>query len=197
MILCCLATASISCVLSKISEKIIYNRVTIFLERYQILHGNQHGFRKNSCNSSTNWWWSHKSIFLGVIIINKLSWKDHVSFLCRNIARGIGVIIKARKVLRIESLKRLYSSFIYPYVTYCNQVWRSMCITNIELLLICCSSQVSFRAIVYYIDMMTSSNGNIFRVTGHLCGEFTGPRWIPRTKASDVELWCFLWSVSE
>ena len=37
-------------------------------------------------------------------------------------------------------------------------------------------------------DMMTSSNGNIFRVTGHLCGEFTGPRWIPHTKASDVEL---------
>ena len=28
--------------------------------------------------------------------------------------------------------------------------------------------------------MMTSSNGNIFRVTGHLCGEFTGHRWIPR-----------------
>ena len=36
--------------------------------------------------------------------------------------------------------------------------------------------------------MMTSSNGNIFRVTGHLCGEFTGPR--------DAELWCFLWSAS-
>ena len=34
--------------------------------------------------------------------------------------------------------------------------------------------------------MMTSSNGNFFRVTGHLCGEFTGPRWIPRTKASDA-----------
>ena len=42
--------------------------------------------------------------------------------------------------------------------------------------------------------MMTSSNGNIFRVTGHLRGEFTGPRWITRTKASDVELWYFLWS---
>ena len=34
-------------------------------------------------------------------------------------------------------------------------------------------------------NIMTSSNGNGFRVTGHLCGEFTGPRWIPRTKASD------------
>ena len=29
---------------------------------------------------------------------------------------------------------------------------------------------------------MTSSNGNIFRVTGHLCGEFTGQRWIPHTR---------------
>ena len=38
---------------------------------------------------------------------------------------------------------------------------------------------------------MTSSNENIFCVTGHLCGEFTGHRWIPRTKASDAELWCF------
>ena len=40
--------------------------------------------------------------------------------------------------------------------------------------------------------MMTSSNGNIFRVTGHLCRESTGPRWIPHTKASDAELWCLL-----
>ena len=39
--------------------------------------------------------------------------------------------------------------------------------------------------------MMTSSNGNIFRITGPLCGDFTGPRWIPHTKASDAELWCF------
>ena len=43
--------------------------------------------------------------------------------------------------------------------------------------------------------MMTSSNGNIFRVSGLLCREFTGPRWIPLTKASDAELRCFLWSV--
>ena len=48
------------------------------------------------------------------------------------------------------------------------------------------------RVINYLTTMMTSSNGNIFRVTGHLCGEFTGHRWIPGTKASDAELWCFL-----
>ena len=39
-------------------------------------------------------------------------------------------------------------------------------------------------------NMMTSSNGNIFRVTGHLCGEFTGPGEIPTqrpvTRSFDV-----------
>ena len=38
---------------------------------------------------------------------------------------------------------------------------------------------------------MTSSNGNIFRVTGPLCGEFTDHRWIPPTKASGAELLMF------
>ena len=35
-----------------------------------------------------------------------------------------------------------------------------------------------------FYHMMTSSNGNIFRVTDPLCREFTGDRWIPLTKAS-------------
>ena len=44
---------------------------------------------------------------------------------------------------------------------------------------------------------MMSSNGNIFPVTGPLWGESTSQRWILLTKASNVELWCFLWSVPE
>ena len=39
---------------------------------------------------------------------------------------------------------------------------------------------------------MTSSNGNIFRGTGHLWGEFIGHRWIPLTNASDAEPLCFV-----
>ena len=45
--------------------------------------------------------------------------------------------------------------------------------------------------------MMMSSNGNIFRVARLLCEEFKGHRWIPRTKASDAEFWCFLGSAPE
>ena len=45
--------------------------------------------------------------------------------------------------------------------------------------------------------MMTSSNGNIFHITGPLWGESTSHRWSPFTKASDAELWCFLSSAHE
>ena len=44
---------------------------------------------------------------------------------------------------------------------------------------------------------MTSSNGNVFCVTGPLWEEFTGHRWILLTKASEAELLCFLWSDPE
>ena len=43
---------------------------------------------------------------------------------------------------------------------------------------------------IYVLFMMTSSNGNIFRVTGPLCGEFTGPGEFPAqrpvTRSFDV-----------
>ena len=75
----------------------------------------------------------------------------------------------------------------------------------IRIALYCVSSLLSTDLFYTYplglphrpCSMMTSSNGTIFRVTGHLCGEFTGPRWIPHTKASDAELWCLLWSAPE
>ena len=53
------------------------------------------------------------------------------------------------------------------------------------------------RSLMFPVSMMTSWIGNLFRVTGSLCGELTGDRWIPCTKASDAELWCFLWSAPE
>ena len=52
-----------------------------------------------------------------------------------------------------------------------------------------------YQPISQYRCTMTSSNGNIFRVTGPLWEETTGHQWISLTKASNMEVWCFLWSV--
>ena len=54
---------------------------------------------------------------------------------------------------------------------------------------------IGWNPLIFYWNLHDDIiNGNIYRVTGPLCGEFTGHRWIPLTKASDAELWCFLWS---
>ena len=53
-------------------------------------------------------------------------------------------------------------------------------------------SSFVITSVLCYI--MTTSNGNIFLVTGPLCRKFTGHLWIPRTKVSGVGLWYFLWS---
>ena len=60
----------------------------------------------------------------------------------------------------------------------------------------CCWNALLLVAwqIVLEFSMMTSQKGNIFRVTSSLSGDHTGHRWIPLTKASGAELWCFLWS---
>ena len=49
-------------------------------------------------------------------------------------------------------------------------------------------AHIRITGFVYPYSMMTSSNGNIFRVTGPLWKESTGPRWIPLTNASDAGL---------
>ena len=46
---------------------------------------------------------------------------------------------------------------------------------------------------VHILRILTSSHGNIFCVTGPFWDESIGYRWIPLTKASDIELLCFLW----
>ena len=84
--------------------------------------------------------------------------------------------------------------------------WRPYCLGHNELMLlagpisilsITSDRSVSFSSLEDINIMMTSSNGNIYRVTDPLCGEFTGHRWIRRTKASDAELWCILSSAPE
>ena len=63
------------------------------------------------------------SKFLGVHIDNKLNWKLHVDYVSGKIARGIGILIRARKVFSNECMTYLYYAFVYPYLIYCNHIW--------------------------------------------------------------------------
>ena len=69
----------------------------------------------------------HHTKFLGVIIDNKLKWKEHIGCISQKIAKGIGVIIKARKVFDKVTLLSLYNSLILPYLSYCIYIWGNAC----------------------------------------------------------------------
>ena len=82
----------------------------------------------------------------------------------------------------------------YSYIAWPRKFWLSHLIKlfRVELLVLDGSMVIlwgmgkTIRYLTSKHNMMTSSNGNIFRVTGPLCGAFTVDRWIPLTKASDT-----------
>ena len=63
--------------------------------------------------------------FLGVIIDSKLNWSDHITYIKNKISKSIGILTKIRRFLNKKSLRNLYYSFLYPYLTYCVEVCTS------------------------------------------------------------------------
>ena len=61
--------------------------------------------------------------FLGVIIDDKLNWSFHINSIKNKIAKGIGVIYKARRLLNKSTLITLYYSFLYSYLDYGIIAW--------------------------------------------------------------------------
>ena len=60
-----------------------------------------------------------------MIIDSKLSWVDHIHFIKKKISKGLGILCKAKRVLKLPTLLTLYYSFIYPHMLYCIEIWGS------------------------------------------------------------------------
>ena len=74
--------------------------------------------------------------FLGVYLDNKLTWKKHIDYITAKVSRGFGLISKAKKLLNADALLTLYYSFLYPYLCYCNHVWGSTYVSNLQKLIV-------------------------------------------------------------
>ena len=77
-------------------------------------------------------------------------------------------------------------NWVYEYIKIYFVFWCSLWIWYIISL--------SKKLCVYYCWKIIDDDVNKlkhFHVTGPLCGEVIHHRWIPLTKASDAELWCF------
>jgi len=63
--------------------------------------------------------------FLGIIIDNQLTWKPHLNYINKKIAKTIGIMNRLKRFLPQTILLTLYHSLIMPYLNYGNLVWSS------------------------------------------------------------------------
>ena len=78
----------------------------------------------------------HFTKILGIIIDDKLKWTNHISYIKNKIAKGMGILLKARKVLKIKVLLQLYNAFVFPYLIYCSEVWGNASDIHLQPLII-------------------------------------------------------------
>ena len=121
--------------LAQIAEWLKVNKLALNIDKTScMLFGNKKGYSKiRLCLQGKQITQISTIKFLGVMIDEKLNWKAHVSYISGKIWRVIGVIIEARNLGK-KALLSLYYTLIYPYLTYCHQVWGSTYQYNIDTL---------------------------------------------------------------
>ena len=70
--------------------------------------------------------------FLGVIIDENLTWKNHIEVVENKIYKKIGVLCRASHLLDFKNLLKIYFSFIHIYVSYANIAWASTFKTKLQ-----------------------------------------------------------------
>ena len=92
--------------------------------------------------------------FLGVLIDNKLNWKEHIQYIKNKISKSIRILYKVRPYLCIGTLRNLYFSSIYPYpyLIYCNEVWINACSTHIDPIIKLQRRAVRTITFAHYLD---------------------------------------------
>ena len=70
--------------------------------------------------------------YLGVIIDELLSWKEHVNSISIKIARGAGILYRLKNFLPQKVLRTLYFTLVYPYMHYSCYVWANSFCYNLK-----------------------------------------------------------------
>ena len=68
--------------------------------------------------------------FLGALLDENLSWKEHIKYIKSKIAKNIGRLYKAKPCIDKHSLLPSYHSHIRSYINYGNTAWGSTARTN-------------------------------------------------------------------
>ena len=94
----------------------------------------------------------HSTKFLGVIVDDKLNWKQHIGLLKGKLSKCIAVIYKASTILDSASLLTLYNSMFLPYISYCAEIWGNAFKSNLQCITIAQKRVVRIVAKVHKLE---------------------------------------------
>ena len=93
----------------------------------------------------------HKSYikYLGVLIDENLSWKNHLDCVITKISKTIGMIAKLRHFVPSSVLTNIYKSLILPYLTYGLVAWGNASKNYLNKIVVL---QKRVLRLIYFVD---------------------------------------------
>ena len=70
--------------------------------------------------------------YLGVVLDDKLNFREHIKCIITKISRLTGILYKIKDKLPIKARLNYYYAFIYPYISYNILVWGATCPSIME-----------------------------------------------------------------
>ena len=74
---------------------------------------------------------AHSARFFGVCIDDKITWKDHISYICNKLAKSLSILHRILWTLYRQTFRQLYCALVLPYVSYCAMIWGNTYYANI------------------------------------------------------------------
>ena len=66
---------------------------------------------------------NNEAKYLGVILDNKLTWRQHIENIKSKINKGLRILKKMRHFLKEDTLASLFYAFLKPYIDYGSLTW--------------------------------------------------------------------------
>ena len=72
--------------------------------------------------------------FLGLIVDEKLTWKNHINVVKSKLCKSLGIMKKVQFKIEERFLLSLYYTLFLPYIDYCLEVWGNTFHSNLKCL---------------------------------------------------------------
>ena len=69
--------------------------------------------------------------FLGIMVYNRLSWKNHINVL-NKLSKTTAIMYHASRFLNQNTLRTIYCSLFLPYLDYCSEIWGKNYLSNLN-----------------------------------------------------------------